>query len=364
MAITRINVGPIHPSTHGVLRLVVDLDGDTIENVEPHIGFLHRGVEKLVETRMYMQSPPYMEKLDYIAPMSVDELYVATVEKALGVEVKERAQYVRIVLLELQRLASHLFWLGSICNDLGQLFTTFMWVFRDRDKVLELLEIATGQRMFYVNMRLGGVVRDLPEGFDEKAEVLMSYLEKRLKEYENFIERNPVFQQRMKGVGVLKREDAKSLGVTGPVLRASGISYDVRKDSTYYKYAKLNFDVKFQMRGDNFSRYKVRIMEMRECIRLVRAALHDLPEGDALGMPIKLISPNAKNRISIVSREAPRGEELMYLVADPQRPYRLSIRAPAFINLAALGRIAAGSRFADLFAILGTLDLVLADVDR
>lgn len=364
MTITRINVGPIHPSTHGVLRLVVDLDGDTIENIEPHVGFLHRGVEKLVETRMYMQSPPYMEKIDYVAPMSVDELYVSTVEAALGVEVKERAQYVRMVLLELQRLASHLFWVGSICNDLGQLFTTFMWGFRDRDMVLNLLEIATGQRMFYVNMRLGGMVRDLPEGFDEKAYELMDYLEKRLKEYENFIEKNPVFKQRMKGIGVLSTEDAKSLGVTGHVLRASGIPYDVRKDNPYYKYKKLNFDAKFQMKGDNFSRYKVRMMEMQESIRLVRSALHEMPEGDALGMPIKLISPNAKNRIVTVSRENPRGEELMYLVADPQRPYRLSIRAPTFINLSALNHMARGSRFADLFSILGTLDLVLADVDR
>lgn len=364
MAITRINVGPIHPSTHGVLRLVVDLDGDTIMKVEPHIGFLHRGVEKLVETRMYMQSPPYMEKIDYMAPMSVDELYVATVEKALDIEVKERAQYVRVVLLELQRLASHLFWLGSICNDLGQLFTAFMWVFRDRDMVLELLETATGQRMFYVNMRLGGLVRELPEGFEEKTFEFLDYLENRLREYENFIEKNPIFKQRMKGIGILSAKDAKDLGVAGQVLRASGISYDVREDNPYYVYKKLNFNAKYQTQGDNFARYKVRMMEMRESIRLIRSALKKMPDGSALGMPIRLISPNAKNRIVSVSRENPRGEEMMYMVADPQRPYRLSIRAPTFINLAALNHIAKGNRFADLFAILGTLDLVMADVDR
>lgn len=364
MAITRINVGPIHPSTHGVLRLVVDLDGDTVVKVEPHIGFLHRGVEKLVETRMYMQSPPYMEKIDYVAPMSVDELYVATVEAALGVEVKERAQYVRVVLLELQRLASHLFWLGSICNDLGQLFTTFMWVFRDRDMALELLEIATGQRMFYVNMRLGGLVRDLPKGFGEKTLDFMDYLEKRITEYERFIERNPVFRQRMKGIGVLSKEDAKAFGVTGHVLRASGVPYDVRKNNPYYVYEKLNFNPQYLPGGDNFARYRVRIMEMRESIRLIRAAFKSMPEGSAVGMPIRLISPNAKSRIVSVSRENPRGEELMYMVADPQRPYRLSIRAPTFINLAALNHIAEGTRFADLFSILGTLDLVMADVDR
>jgi NADH-quinone oxidoreductase subunit D len=364
MATTRINVGPIHPSTHGVLRLVVDLDGDTIAKVEPHIGFLHRGVEKLVETRMYMQSPPYMEKIDYIAPMSVDELYVATVEKALGIDVKERAQYIRVILLELQRLASHLFWLGSVCNDLGQLFTAFMWVFRDRDMVLRLLETATGQRMFYVNMRLGGMVRDLPEGFDEKTLEFLDYMEKRLREYENFIEKNPIFRQRMKGIGVLSKQDAKEYGVAGHVLRASGITYDVRKDNPYYVYKELNFEPKYQTQGDNFARYKVRMMEMRESIRVIRSALSKIPQGSALGMPIKLISPNAKNRIVTVSRENPRGEETMYMVADPQRPYRLSIRAPTFINLAALNHIAEGCRFADLFAILGTLDLMIADVDR
>ena len=364
MAVTRINVGPIHPSTHGVLRLVVDVDGDTIKAVEPHIGFLHRGVEKLVETRMYMQCPPYMEKIDYVAPMSVDELYVSTVEKALGIEVKERAQYIRMVLLELQRIASHLFWVGSICNDLGQMFTTFMWGFRDRDMVLKLLEAATGQRMFYVNMRLGGMVRDLPEGFDEKTYEFLDYLEGRLKEYENLIEKNPIFIQRMKGIGVLSREDAKNLGVTGPVLRASGIPYDVRKDNPYYLYKKLNFSPQSSMDGDNLSRYRVRIMEIKESMRIIRAALHEMPEGDAMGMPIKLISPNAKNRVVTVSRENPRGEELMYMVADPQRPYRLSIRAPTFVNLAALNHMARGSRFADLFSIMGTLDLVMADVDR
>lgn len=364
MANTRINVGPIHPSTHGVLRLVVDLDGDKIVKVEPHIGFLHRGVEKLVETRMYMQCPPYMEKIDYIAPMSVQELYVATVEAALGIEVKEKAKYVRTILLELQRLASHLLWLGTVCNDLGQLFTAFMWVFRDRDMVLKLLETATGQRMFYVNMRLGGLVRELPESFDEQTLELMDYLEKRLKEYEDFIERNPIFDQRMRGIGILSSKDAKELGVTGQVLRGSGVSYDVRKENPYYVYKELNFNAKYLTKGDNLARYKVRMLEMRESIRIIREAFKNMPEGSAVGLPIKLVSPPPKNRIVTVSRENPRGEEMMYMVADPQKPYRLSIRAPTFINLAALSHIAEGNRFADLFAILATLDLVMADVDR
>ncbi len=354
----------MHPSTHGVLRLVVDLDGDTVVNVEPHIGFLHRGVEKLVENRTYMQSPPYMEKLDYVAPMAYDELYVATVEKALGVDVKERAAYIRVILLELQRLASHLLWLGAMTNDIGQFFNVFMWCFKDRDIVLRLLEEAAGARMFYVNVRLGGMIRDLPPGFDERARDDLAYLEKRIEKYEKYLENNPLFLERLKGVGVLSREDAIELGVTGPVLRASGANYDVRKSAPYYVYGKLDFESKVKSEGDCFARYKVRILEMKESVRLVLKALEKMPEGDAIGMPIRLILPNAKNRSVTVSREMPRGECMMYMIADPQKPYRLSIRAPAFINLAAINHIANGCRTADLFAILGSLDIVMGDVDR
>ncbi|MGA3020891.1 MAG: NADH-quinone oxidoreductase subunit D [Candidatus Micrarchaeales archaeon] len=361
---TRINIGPVHPSTHGVLRLVVDVDGDTVLNVEPHVGFLHRGVEKLVENRMYMQSPPYMEKLDYIAPISYDEAYVAVVEKALGIEVKERAMYVRTILLELQRIASHLLWLGTMANDIGQFFTVFMWTFRDRDMVLRLLEEVAGARMFYVNMRLGGLTHDLPEGFNDKTLETLKYIEKRIEVYRSYLEKNPIFIERMKGVGILSRDDAMELGVTGPVLRGSGFSYDVRMNEPYYVYDKLNFEPQFRSGCDCFARYRVRLLEMRESIRLIRNALRLIPEGDAIGMQTRLILPSAKNRISIISRELPRGECLMYLVADPQRPYRLSIRAPTFINLAAFKEIVKGCRVADLFAILGSLDIEMGDVDR
>ena len=366
MALTRINIGPVHPSTHGVARLVVDLDGDTIVNVEPHIGYLHRGVEKLVETRMYMQSPPYMEKIDYVAPMAMDELYVATVEKALGIEVSEKAGYARMILLELQRIASHLFWIGSVTNDLGQSFTGFMWGFRDRDIILRLLEDATGQRMFYVNMRLGGITREFPRDFEENTIKTLEYLEKRMKEYENFIEKNPIFIQRMKGVGILNIDDAINLGVTGHVLRASGVKYDVRKNNPYYNYETLNFHPKILSDGDNLSRYRVRIMEIGESIRIIRDSFYKLQNahGNVVGMPIKLVSPKPVNKIAMVNREAPRGEAMMYMVSDDQKPYRLSIRSPTFINLAALNHIAKGHRLADLFSIFATLDMVMSDVDR
>ncbi|MCL5008543.1 MAG: NADH-quinone oxidoreductase subunit D [Candidatus Marsarchaeota archaeon] len=362
--LTRINIGPIHPSTHGVLHLVVDLDGDTIDNIEPHIGFLHRGVEKLVETRMYMQSPPYMEKIDYVAPMSVDEAYVAAVEAALGIEVNERAQYARMILLELQRLASHLFFIGALTNDVGQMFTGFMWGFRDRELILRLLEEATGQRMFYVNMRLGGLANDFPKDFKEHVLDTMNYLSGRLKNYESFLEKNPIFMQRMKGVGVLTKEDAIAFGVTGHVLRASGVPYDVRNNNPYYFYRKLNFREQTLSHGDNFARYRIKIMEMRESIRIIRESFEDMPEGDATGQMVKLRSPPVKNKTVTVSREAPRGEVMMYLVAGDQKPYRLSMRTPTFINLHVLNHIAKGNRLADLYSILGSLDVVMADVDR
>jgi NADH-quinone oxidoreductase subunit D len=364
MPITKINIGPVHPSTHGVLRLAVYLDGDTIERVEPHIGFLHRGVEKLAETRMYMQNHPYMEKLDYIAPMAYDEAYVSTVEKALGIEVKERAMYIRVILLELQRIASHLFFVGTIGNDLGQMFTLFMWTYMDRDKVLDLLQEATGSRMFYVNMRLGGLVSDLPPDFEKRTLETLEYIDNRVKEYEAFIEKNPVFHERMKNIGILTPEKAMDLGVTGPVLRASGVQYDVRKNSPYYIYDKLHFEMKILTRGDNFSRYKMRLLEMRESIRLIREAFKMMPEGDALGMPVKLRMPPTKNKEVWISREAPKGELMMYMVADDQKPYRLAIRSPNFVNLSAIVHMSKGLRLADLFATLGTLDLVMGCVDK
>ncbi|MDE1855659.1 MAG: NADH-quinone oxidoreductase subunit D [Candidatus Micrarchaeota archaeon] len=364
MAETKINIGPVHPSTHGVLRLVVTLDGDTVKHVEPHIGFLHRGVEKLVETRMYMQSPSYMEKLDYVAPISYDEAFVATVEAALGIEVKERAQYIRVIQLELQRIASHLLWLGTAINDVGQLFSVFMWCFKDRDIILRLLEEATGGRMFYVNMRLGGLNRDLSPGFANHAYKVLDYLEHRIKEYGSYLESNPVFMERMKNIGVMSKAEAISMGVTGPTLRGSGIDFDIRANYPYYVYDKLRFRTQFENGGDCFARYKVRMDEMQESIRLVRECLHTIPEGDAIGMPIRLIGPQPKEKEVVVKRELPRGEVMMYMVAEGQRPYRFSIRAPSFINTSVLQHLPRGHRLQDLFPILASVDTVLADVDR
>lgn len=361
----RINVGPIHPSTHGVLRLVVDVDGDTVKNVEPHVGFLHRGVEKLMETRMYMQSPSYTEKLDYIAPLSWDDLYVAAVEKATGIEVKERAQYARTILLEFQRIASHLLWLGAFCNDSGQLLTNFMWAFRERARVLKLLEDVSGNRMFYVNLRLGGLYRDLPPDFRERSYALSDYLERQIRQYPETLEKNPIFMERTKGIGKLRKLEAINYGVSGPVLRASGIEEDVRVSNPYYVYNKVKFRVPIGVNGDNYDRYRVRYEEMMQSIKIIRQVLDMMPEsGDVKGMPIKLIGPSAKPDPVIVERELPRGEGIIYMIPDKQRPYRISMRSPTFINLAAIKKLTLNAKFADIFPTLGSLDLVFGEVDR
>jgi NADH-quinone oxidoreductase subunit D len=365
LAITRINVGPIHPSTHGVLRLVVEVDGDTIKGVEPHIGFLHRGVEKLMENRMYMQSPSYVEKLDYAAPLGWEDLYVAAVEKALGVETKEYAGQIMTVLLEFQRIASHLLWLGTFCNDLGQFYTMFMWTFRERAKVMKFLEDYTGSRMFYVNRRIGGLNRNIAPDFKKRAYEVTDYLDKNIKSYRKVLDANPLFMERTKGVGVLSRSDAIEYGVSGPVLRGSGVRYDVRVSAPYYSYGKVSFDVPVGSNGDAYDRYMVRFNEMLESISIIRQVLASLPEtGDALGMPIRLIGPAAKPDEVVVRRELPRGEGIIYMVPDKQKPYRISLRAPTFINLSVLSRLAVGEKFADLFSILGSLDVVMAEIDR
>ncbi|BCS91337.1 MAG: NADH-quinone oxidoreductase subunit D [Candidatus Micrarchaeota archaeon] len=365
MSIVRINVGPIHPSTHGVLRLVVDLDGDTIVNVEPHIGFLHRGVEKLMENRMYMQSQSYTEKLDYLAPFSWDELYTSAVEQAMKKEVKPDAQILRVIMLEYQRIASHLVWLGTFCNDIGQIFTIFMWSFRERARILKLLEDLSGTRMFYVNLRLGGFYKPLPKNFKDRAYKLNEYLVEKISEYKDVIEPDPVFNERTKNIGVLPKDKAIELGVAGPVLRASGVRYDIRKAMPYYIYDKLKFKIPIGYKGDNFDRYKVRYEEIFQSIKIIDQALDMLPDNpDILGQPIKLINPNANPDIVVVHRELPKGEGIIYMVPDKQRPYRISLRAPSFINTFAINEISKGYKYADLFANLGSLDIVLAEIDR
>ena len=365
MAIMRINIGPIHPSTHGVLKLVAYVDGDTIQRIETNIGFLHRGVEKLMENRIYMQNASYVEKLDYIAPLSWDDLYVSAVESATGTQVKERAQYLRVILLEFQRIASHLLWLGTFCNDLGQFFTMSMWALRERSKILKLLSDVSGNRMFYVNLRLGGFDKNAPGDFTERARSLTSYLEQKIAEYLEVLDSNPIFMERTKGIGVLSRKDAINIGVSGPVLRGSGVEEDVRKSKPYYVYDKLKFIVPTRNSGDVYGRYRVRYEEMHQSLSIIQQALDTMPQGgDVLGAKIKLRGHDANPSPVMVSRELPRGEGMIYMVPSKQGPYRISLRSPSFINLYALSQMCEGVKFADLFSILGSLDIVLGEVDR
>jgi len=312
-----------------------------------------------------MQSPAYVEKLDYAAPLGWEDLYVAAVEASLGIEMKEYAQQIMTVLLEFQRIASHLIWLGTFCNDLGQFYTMFMWTFRERAKVIKFLEDVTGSRMFYVNRRLGGLNRNIPADFKERALELTDYLEKEFNSYTSVLDSNPIFMERTKNIGILSKSDAIDYGVSGPVLRGSGIREDVRYSSPYYSYGKVDFEVPTGIKGDVFDRYKVRFKEMMESLSIIRQVIKMMPElGDALGMPIRLIGPAATKSEVMVKRELPRGEGLIYMIPDKQKPYRISLRSPAFINLSALPYMAEGEKFADLFAILGSIDVVMAEIDR
>ncbi|MEM3260711.1 MAG: NADPH-quinone oxidoreductase [Candidatus Micrarchaeaceae archaeon] len=360
----KINIGPIHPSTHGVLRLVVDVDGDDIIDVEPHIGFLHRGVEKLMENRQYMQSLPYVEKLDYAAPMGWDDLYIATLEKAIGIEPSESAMYARTIMLEFQRIASHLLWLGTFVNDLGQMFTMFMWTFRERSYILKFLEDITGSRMFYMNMRPGGLSSELPKDFKERAYKLCDYLESKIRAYPEMLDGNSIFMERTKGIGKLSKQVALSHAVSGPVARASGIDHDIRKDLPYYAYSKVHFNVPVMANGDSYDRYKVRYLEMLESISIIRQALDSMPEGKVAGQPAKLIMQNPKPDPVIEERELPRGHGLIYMVPEGQKPYRIALRSPTFANLSALPEMVMHAKFADLFSILGSIDIVMAEIDR
>lgn len=360
-----INIGPVHPSTHGPIKLVAYVDGDTIHGIETHIGFLHRGVEKLMENRIYMQNTAYIEKLDYISPLSWDDLYVSAVEQATGTQVGENVQYLRVILLEFQRLASHLLWLGTFCNDLGQFFTMSMWTFRERAKILRLLEDVSGNRMFYMNLRLGGFSRNVPNDFTERAYALSDYLEQKISEYPEMLDANPIFMERTKGIGVLSKKDAIDYGVSGPVLRGSGVADDVRKSKPYYVYGKLKFLVPTNNTGDSYGRYKVRFEEMHQSLDIIRQALDQVPEyGDVTGEKVKLRTNDANSSPIIVSRELPRGEGMIYMVPGKRGPYRISLRSPAFANLYALAKMCEGVKFADLFSILGSLDIIPGEIDR
>ncbi|MDD2733993.1 MAG: NADH dehydrogenase (quinone) subunit D [Desulfuromonadaceae bacterium] len=382
-----LNMGPQHPSTHGVLRLVLELDGEVIVKVTPHIGFLHRGVEKLSEHRTYHQILPLTDRLDYLAPMSNNLGYILTVEKLMAVEVPERAETIRIIMAELTRLESHLVWIACHALDIGAM-TVFIYAFRERETVMEIYELISGARMTSNFFRVGGLSQDVPDEFVKKVSDFIDVMPGYLDQYEGLLTTNPIWLKRTVGNGVISAEDAIDIGLTGPALRGSGVDWDLRRDNPYSGYEKYQFKVPTGENCDTFDRYKVRLIEMREACKIVRQALDRLKPGPVLADCPQVCYPPKENvynsieglihHFKIASEgfaapegevyhgvEAPKGELGFYIVSDGgNKPERLRIRPPSFVNLQAIEQMSVGSMIADLVAVIGTLDIVLGEIDR
>jgi NADH-quinone oxidoreductase subunit D len=357
-----LNMGPQHPSTHGVLRVIVKLDGEKVMGTDCVIGYLHRGVEKIGENRTYTQFAPYVDRMDYVASVSNGLGYCLAVEKLLGVEATPRAQAVRVILTELNRIASHLVWLGTHALDIGAI-TPLFYCFREREDVLNIFEKYCGARLTTHAFRIGGLQYETYEGFEKECLDFCDLFLPKADEYEELLTGNRIWVDRLRGVGVLSIEDCKDYGVTGPMLRAAGEKWDLRKAQPYSGYEKYDFEIPTGDNGDNFDRYMVRMAEMRQSVRIVRQAVAGLPEGPIMAKVPKVIKPPVGE--VYVSIEAPKGELGYYLVSDGStQPYRVRVRPPSFVNLQALKKMARGCLVADLVAIIGTTDIVLGEVDR
>jgi NADH-quinone oxidoreductase subunit D len=357
-----LNMGPQHPATHGVLRVKLKLDGERVLGSECVIGYLHRGVEKIAENRTYAQFAPYTDRMDYVAAVTNGMGYVEAVEKLLGVEIPPRAQYTRMILAELQRLASHLLWLGTHALDLGAMTPVF-YTFREREEILKVFEKYCGARLTTHAFRIGGLQYDLYDGFEQECLKLCDYLPPKIDEYEQLLTKNRIWINRTKGVGVLSAEDAIAYGVTGPVLRGSGVKWDIRKAQPYEAYDKVEFEVPTGEHGDTYDRYLVRMQEMRQSVRIIRQCVERLAPGPIFGKVGKVIkAPVGEVYHSI---EAPKGELGYFVVSDGStNPYRVRVRPPSFVNLQALDIMIRGHLVADVVAVIGTLDIVLGEVDR
>ncbi|MDE2927038.1 MAG: NADH-quinone oxidoreductase subunit D [Acidobacteriota bacterium] len=357
-----INMGPQHPSTHGVLRVRLKLDGERVVDAESIIGYLHRGVEKIAENRNYIKCTPYFDRTDYIAAVSNVYGYVLGVEKMLGIEIPERARRIRIMMTEFNRIASHLLWLATHAIDIGAM-TVFLYCFREREEVLKLFEAIFGARLTTHAFRLGGLWLDMPPGFEAACRKFIDEFPKRVDEYEQLLTRNRIWLERTRGVGVISAEEAIDWGLSGPPLRGSGVDHDLRKLRPYGGYEQFQFDVPVGKNGDTYDRYLIRLEEMRQSRRIIAQILDDLPDGPVRGRAPKIPKPPVGEYYSGI--ESPRGELGYYIVSDgsPQ-PFRLRIRPPTFISLQALRRLVRGHLVADVVAIIGTLDIVLGEIDR
>ena len=357
-----ISMGPQHPSMHGVLRLAVTLDGEMVVDVKPDIGFLHRGIEKLGENRTYNQFVAYPDRLDYVSSYSNNLAYCECVEKLAGIEVPRRAKWQRVLFLELQRIASHLVWLGTFALDLGA-WTLFLYAFRERETILDLFEMATGARLTYSWCRIGGLPKDLPEGFERACREFVKLMPGRVTEYDNLFTGNRILQARLQGVGILPPAVGISYGVSGPSLRGSGVNYDIRKTEPFEAYAEMNFEVATSPRCDSYGRHLVRMEEMRTSVKIIQQCLDGMPEGEIIAKGTKSVTPPAGEAYAHV--ESPRGDFGVYLVSDGKnKPARVRLRAPSFSNLSAIGEMCRGAKVADVIAILGSIDIVLGEIDR
>jgi NADH-quinone oxidoreductase subunit D len=360
-----VSMGPHHPSTHGVFRMDVELDGETITKLKPVFGYLHRNHEKIAEGTSYLGSMPYTDRLDYFNSMTNNWAYALSVETLAGIEVPERAEYMRVITAELSRLQNHVCLIGFLVQDMGALGTPLMYAFRERERILDLFESLSGARMMCNYMRFGGCRCDFPQGWIEQAHQVVEAFPKFLDEFEALLSENEVLMSRSQEVGVLPKDLAIDAGVTGPILRASGVNYDIRKVDGYGIYDRFDFRVPLGDYGDTYDRYMMRILEMRESVKILRQALRDIPEGN-------FVHPKAKSRglrppagEAYGRIEAPKGELGFYLISDKSpQPYRFRVRPPSLINLTILEDMCLGHTIADSVIILGSVDIVLGEVDR
>ncbi|KRT71537.1 MAG: NADH-quinone oxidoreductase subunit D, NADH dehydrogenase I, chain D, NDH-1, chain D [Candidatus Rokubacteria bacterium CSP1-6] len=366
-----MNMGPQHPSAHGVFRMILTLEGETIAALDSVIGYLHRCHEKLGETLTYAQYPSIASKTDYVAAMTSELTYVMAAERIGKIEVPKRAQYLRVLVAELQRIASHCLWLGTWCLDMGGALgggaTVFLYCFRERELVLDLFEALTGARLLYGFHQVGGTRYDLPEGWAQRCRDTVALIDRRLDEYEDMLESNTPFLIRSQGVGVVSRELAQEVGIAGPLLRGSGVDFDIRRDDPYSSYGDFDFKIPVETGGDCYARYRVRMQEFRESIRIVRQVLDGLPEGPISSKPaLKSVGQVRIPKGETYARvEGPRGEVGCYLIADGgPKPYRMKWRGASFSNLAILPHIVPGHKVADVVAIMGSVDPVFGEVDR
>jgi NADH-quinone oxidoreductase subunit D len=358
-----LNMGPQHPSTHGVLRIVLHLDGERVTDSDIVVGYLHRGIEKLSENRDWTQIILLTDRMDYVAAASTNLGYCETVEKLMSIEVPRRARYVRTVLNELQRIASHCLWLGTHAMDIGAM-TVFLYAFRERELILDLFEEYCGARLTYNSQRIGGLPLDVPSGWDRKVLEFCDIMDSKIDEYETLLTHNRIWLERTRDIGIISGSEALALGMCGPALRGSGVPRDVRKDEPYAAYDEFEFDVPIGDRGDTYDRYLVRLEEFRQSIRIIRQGIEGLPEGPFIGKVPRLIKPPAGETYHAI--ESPKGEIGFFIVSDGRstNPYRFRVRAPSFCNLQALPRLIRGHLVADVVALIGSIDIVLGEVDR